>query len=356
MKLFGYTLTEILAFIGALTILFSFIKLLFELIPHFGWLKTSVYKSLATKIKHRNLEKRAIASNIENVVNESVSHLQGELPLGWVSKARIEWVKEEKQEDLDEDQLILRIRPIEDQDRNLINGIYYYFVKAVFPKVRQIIPMQPKKAAILQLSKRTVTKYHPYSIGLFEDHYLEPAIQKDGNIVHYLDNYETMDNYGFFTSVYLREATEVADKVRFTEQRMEIAAELDGIMAHIATFIKGIKKNPDIPDELWVRKAETYSYAFLLVARPVFRRKVNTYVSKANKHISNRIEKLYVIGADKEKSFVRKVVSAITRWTAYDLSEEFELYKDYRGEPGGVCAMFQIPSHLLQRKEKKIED
>lgn len=341
MTIFGYTITEILAFIGALSIVFTFIKHLFDIVPRLGSLRTNLYKSLASTLKHKNLEKRAIASNIENVVNESVSHLQRELPVGWINKARIEWVKEESKDDLDEDELILRIRPIEDQDRNLMNGIYYYFTKAIFPGVKQVIPKEPRKAAVLQFSRRTITKHHPYAISLFEDQYLETAIQKDARIAFYLGHYQSMDQRGFFAGVFIREATALAQKIRFSAERAEIVKELDAIVDQITTFIE---KSPHAPDELWSRKTNTYSYAFLLVAVPIFWRKVDTYVKRAKYHINNGIEKLYVLGADQEKPFVRKVIQAIANQTDYKLSEQFELYRDYRGEPGGSCAVFKLTS------------
>jgi hypothetical protein len=342
MTLFGFTPTEILAFIGALSIIFGFIKLLFDVVPRLGSLRAQAFQALATNIKHKIIEKRAIASNIESVVNDSVSHLQRELPAGWISKARIEWVKEESKEDLEEDELILRIRPLEDQDKNLMNGIYYFFTKAIFPGVRRVIPKMPRQAAVLQLSRRTILKNHPYAIGLFEDKFLESAIQREPGIANYVGKYQAMDHQGVFTSVFLREATELAMKIRFSEERSHIAEELDEILKQITTFIKKIKKTADVPDELWSRKTDTYSYAFLLVARPVFWRRVDAYVNRAQLRVADKIDTLYVLGAEKEKAFVGKVVSAITKNTDYVLTEQFELYRDYRGEPGGICALFRL--------------
>jgi len=340
MTIFGFSITDVLAVIGALSLILGFIKLLFDVIPRLGSLRTFIYKSLANTIKHKSLEKRAIGSNIENVVNDSVTDLQRELPIGWINKARIEWVKEEKKDDLEEGDLILRIRPIDDQDRNLMNGIYYYFSKAIFPIMKQVIPKEHKKAAVLQLSRRTITQHHPYAISLFEDQYLEPAIQEDEQIVYYLDNYQSMDQHGFFTGVFLREAASLANKVRFSEQRAEIASDLNGITDQIVTFIQKYKKAPEVPDELWSRKTDIYSYAFLLVARPFHGGKTGSYVYKAKYHINNGVEKLYILGANKEKPFVHNVISAIANQTEYKLSEQFELYRDYRGEPGGICAVF----------------
>jgi hypothetical protein len=338
----GISFTQILAIVGGASIILGFIKLLLEVVPRFGKLKTNVYKKLSDSFKYKSLEKRAISSDIENVVNDSVSHLQQELPIGWINKAKIEWVKDETKKDLDEDELILRIKPINDQDRNLMNGIYYYFTKVIFPKVKIVIPADYKKAAVLHLSRRTITNYHPYAISKFEENYLEPAIHKDAQIVQYLDNYQNMDQHGYFTSVYLREATDLAKKIQFSAKRMEINNELDGIINQIITFNKKCGKMPELPDNFWTYKSDSCSYAFLLVARPKLTRKVNTYVNRAKIHISNNIMNLYILGANREKSFVDKVIREISYNTEYKKIEQFELFKDYRGEPGGVCALFSL--------------
>ena len=81
----------------------------------------------------------------------------------------------------------------------------------------------------------------------------------------------------------------------------------------------------------------------LLVARPLIGRRTDTYVRKAQEHLKNGIKTIYLLGANKEKSFVRKVIDTIEKRSEYTISEVFELDRDYRGEPGGVCAVYKIP-------------
>lgn len=346
------TLKDLLAAVGAGVLILNFLRLLLELIPKFGSLKDSGYSFISKRLRHKALEKRAIASNIEKVVNESVADLQKELPQGWVSRARIQWVQNETPEDLEDGDLILRIRPLEDQDKNLMNGIFYYFRKAMFPGVREVIPVTPRRAAILQLSRRTITKHHPYATAEFEREFLEPAIQAEEEISYYIDNYDRMDSRGYFTGVYLREITALAERIRYSAQRSGFGQELREITDQISSFIR---EYPRAPDDLWYRKGETSRYAFLLVARPAVLRKVDAYIKRAVEHIENDIEKLYVLGANQEKSFVRSVLRAIPRETTYELIELIEVYKDYRGESGGICAIFEHEPSIATA-EKDIND
>lgn len=332
----------------------TFIKLLRnvirKVIPKLGSLRADVYRAISQGVEHRGLEKRAIASNIEHVVNDSVGFLQEELPIGWINKARIEWVQEESLDDLEDGDLILRIKPPEDQDENLMNGIFYFFTKALFRGVKEVLPRTPRKAAVLQLSRRTITKHHPYAIQDFEQGYLEPAMRVDPDIAFYLRHYNTVDRRGLFTGVYLREITALAEKVRLTAQRSQIGDELKEIVGQISTLIEPYPN--DAADEVWYRKSEISSYALLLVARPAWWHKVDTYVNKAKYRVSDGINRLYVLGADQERSFVTKVVRAIGKETPYTLTESFDLNKDYRGETGGICAVFDLAS-LKKETEKK---
>jgi hypothetical protein len=339
----------VFALIGVATVLLGFVKLLLDVIPKLNALRADVYRATSQKLRHRALEKRAIASNIEAVVNDSVSFLQKELPIGWISRAKIEWVREESRDDMEDGDLILRMRPLENQDENLMNGIFYFFTKALFRGVKEVIPRTPRRAAVLQLSRRTVTKHHPYAMEDFERRYLEPAICVEADVAFYLGHYDTLDQRGFFTGVYLREITALAERVRYTAQRSQIGDELRHILTHVSTFLQA---SPKAADELWHRKSDTSSYGLLLVARPPFsRRREQTYVNRAQSHIRNGVKRLYVLGANQEKSFVRKVVSAIANETSYALVELFDLNKDYRGEAGGICAVFDEAPGRKEIKE-----
>ncbi len=333
----GVPIKDILAVIGGAVIVLTFLKLLFDVIPKLNSFRSDVYRAISRRIKHRALEKRAIASNIEEVVNNSVSFLQKELPVGWISKVKIDWVREDTPEELKEGELILRIKPIDDQDQNLMNGIYYYFTKALFQGIKEVVPQMPRKAAVLQLSRRTITKYHPYALSKFERNYLDTAIEVEEEIVYYLDRYNTLDSRGYFTGVFLRQVVDLAERIRYSVHRSQFSDELKEIIDQISLFIK---EYPNIPDELWFRISEISSYGFLLVAQPVPWRRVDTYVKKALQHSNNNVERLYVLGADQEKSFVRKVFQAIENGTEYSILEKFDLNKDYRGESGGICALF----------------
>ncbi len=171
----------------------------------------------------------------------------------------------------------------------------------------------------------------------FEKDFIEQSIELDPDIAGYIGDYAYIDKYGYFTGTYLREIHRIADNVRYTDMRSRIENEFKGILAHIKDFIDSYPNRA--PRELWHRKGESSSYAFLLVAQP-FHANIRPYLKRAKEHYLNGIERLYVMGVNQERTFVKKVIKKITSETRYNLLELIELHKDYRGESGGIGAIF----------------
>lgn len=347
------TLKDILAFVGAATIILTFLELSFRIIPQFGNLRAKFWGFLARKWRHKKLEKRAIASDIENVVNEVVAELQMELPCGWITKASIDWIdKDIKEEDLKDGEMILRIRPMESQDENLINGIYCFFAKALFPETKEVIPTIVRKSTALHLSRRSITDKKPFLTNKFEKGLLESSVKNDSNIVYFIDKFNEIDNKGFFTGSFLREIHEIASISKFKQLRNQIDSEIKSVLEHIDDFVKNIHKNSS---NGWSRKGPATSYAFLLVAQP-FSWSVNPYVNRVKEHLNQSVERIYIMGTNQERRFVKNTISAISKLPSCHLVEIFELNRDYRGDRNGIGALFVKKDIAKEDADKKIEN
>lgn len=344
---------NIFAFIGVLVVIIGFIEGIIRLTPQLRNLRKDFWKFIAEKWKYKRFEKLAIASDIENAVNEVVFELQSELPVGWITKTAIEWVdKDIKDNDIiKEGEMILRIRPLENQDENLLNGIYFFFLKALFPETKEIIPKNALKAAALQISHRTIKDRRSFLTNKFENGLLEAAIKEDSNIIYFIDTFNEIDKQGFFTGTFFREIHEIATRSKFKELRNRFEEELKGVLEHIKDFSQNLHKNKNLN---WSRKGPATSYAFLLVAKP-FHFGINPYINQAKKHLENNVERIYVMGTNQEKGFVKKVISNISKIPNCHLVEIFDLGRDYRGEKGGIGALF-VKGIFNKEVDKKIED
>lgn len=345
-----------LMIVGAAALVLGFLKVLFEIIPQLGRLKNDAWKYVAGTWKHRRLVKSAIASDIETHINEVVADLQNELPTGWIKKASIKWITESKDSDIEEGEMILRVRPLENQDQNFLSGVYAFFSKALFPRTKEVIPTNARKAAVLKIAHRTITEKKPFLKQSFEDSFLETAVRDDASVATYLGRYEKLDQKGFFTGSFLREIHEIATKARFHELRNRMNQEIDEILTHTEGFITNLERpsgngraRTTIPPGGWYRVGPATSYAFLLVARPDHQG-VRPYINRAQDRLSQNIERLYVMGAKEQEPFARYVISEIAKLANYQLVEIFNVNKDYRGTRGGVSALFVI-SQTAQSEE-----
>ncbi len=345
-----------LMIVGAAAIVLGFLKVLFEIVPQLGRLKNDTWKYVAGTWKHRRLVKSAIASDIETHINEVVADLQNELPAGWIKKASVEWIKELKSSDLEEGEMILRVCPLENQDQNFLTGVYAFFTRALFPKTKEVIPANARKAAVLRIAHRTITEKKPFLKQSFEDSFLETAVRDDASVATYLGRYDKLDQKGFFTGSFLREIHEIATKARFQDLRNRMNQEIDEILTHLEGFITNLERpsgngrtRATIPPGGWYRVGPATSYAFLLVARPDHLG-VTPYLNRARDRSSQNIERLYVMGAKEQEPFARYVISEIAKLPNYQLIEIFNVNRDYRGTQGGVGALFII-SQTTQQEE-----
>lgn len=343
---------NILEIIGAITVIFVFINLLLKIVPEVKSLQRRLLFYFAKKWKHKKLEKLAIASDIENAVNRIVFNLQKELPSGWISEASIEWVEEDvKDKDLEEEEIILRIRPVESQNINFLNGVYFFFRKALFPGTKEVIPINIRRSTALHISRRVIETQKPFLTKKFESHILESTIKEEPNIVYFIDNFSVLDRKGFFTGTFLREIHEIANRARFKELRNQMDDEIKSVLQHIKKFIQNLHK--DLPDVFWSRKGPATSYAFLLVSQP-FVSSISPYLKRVRQHLSQGVERIYIMGTNQERHFVRKVISAVAKIPECKLIEIFELNRDYRGDKEGIGALF-IKQVISKEEEIQIE-
>lgn len=220
------TIKTILAVIGGVVVVLNLFESLFNLFPKFKEIQTKVWTSAAEHFEYKKLQKKAIASNIEGTVNDTVKHLQKELPNGWINKASINWVKSKDIDSIQDGEVILRLKPLSSQDSNFLNGIYYFFSNVLFPNTSEIIPSNIKKATSLQISKRTISNKQPYLTEKFKKELLDEELKKDSSIANYYSKYEEIDRCGYFTGAFVREVDKVAESARYTELRNKIDEEI----------------------------------------------------------------------------------------------------------------------------------
>ena len=323
---------------GAIALVITVLTGLFALVPKLSSLKADFFYWVQNKYRFRKFKKAAIKNDIENVVNNIVFSLQDELPYGWIRRAKIEWVPDITNEKIFTNEVILRIRPIENQDANLVVGVYSFFNNSLFPKVKEVIPSPARKAAVLLITKRAICSKRRFLEERFNEEVLEAAVQDDADITKYYPRYHKIDKKGFFTGAFLREVYEVCTRERFGQLRGQMEEEMHNILSHMEHFIENIPGH-NITSNSWSRIGPATSYGFLLVAHPTADRS-RVYVARAKERLDQGIERLYVFGTSEQLKFARFVISEIAKIDGYKLQEKFSVHKDYRGTSKGIGALF----------------
>jgi len=255
---------------------------------------------------------------------------------------KIDWVESESRNDFFNDgEMVLRIRPLDDQTKNLVRAGHAFLQKAFFPRAKNVIPIEHREASILFTGRKIMTRQGNEVRDVYEDIVLEPAIKKNKRVLPIMQRYEVLDGRGFFMGAFLREVHAVAIGARFdATTRNKMREEVSELLDHMEDFIQHYPKR--IPEMLWSRRGPITNYGFLLVARPenVQMNNTPTFVSKARERLVAGVDRLYVFGAEDSRSFTTRVVDAIERQVpGYQVTERFDLSNDYRSQPGGFGAL-----------------
>jgi hypothetical protein len=309
-------------------------------------IKSKLLIPLANKLKHKKLVKAAIKSDVESGINTVIDDINQEMPKGWVKPLKISWVRKESRETfINEGNIVIKVEPLDKEDRNFVNALYFYSKNCFFPTTKSVIEETQYEATVMQFCRRIVHQSKPSYESAFNDDILEPAILKRKKIPEYMERLEVIDQRGFFTGVFIREVHNIAKLVRFSSKRSSMGSEFSEVLKHLEEFL-GELVSPEvnsISDGKWDRQGSIASYGLILVAHPskAASGAIKGYINRVKERSNKNIEHLYVFGATSESEFVKEVVEEIKKDAfGYKLIEEFSLNKDYRGEKGGRGALF----------------
>lgn len=303
------------------------------------WINLIKWKAERSQFKSN--KQYAIKADIENVINSMTAEISKELPKEWVRQAKIEWVNNSSNILLGDNFIIMRLRPLSNQDSNIINVTHSFFRSLLFPNTKNIIPNSLLEASALKITHRVIEEQKPFLSKKFEQENFEESLKQDKDIVHYFDIFDHLDRRGFFTSFAIPEIDEMASKIRLKEKRLTINEEIGFILKHVTNFSDEIYKiGETLKDEDWFKKGAT-SYAFLLVAKDS-NMDANIYKQKAIKRRDAGIERLYVLGKSNRNHFTRSVINEISKLRGFVLINKFKLSYDYKGMKGGIGALFEM--------------
>ena len=174
--------------VAAVLVVVAILKHLSDTVSYLQVIKAQIWKPLAGKLKYKKLAKMAIKSDVEGRINKVVSNIQSELPKGWVEPISIQWVQEESKESfISDDRVVMKIEPLDKEEKNFAHALYIYLKKAFFPSTQSVLEDTHYEATMLQFCRRVINESKPTAYEVFEKDIMEPAVAKKQKILEYLE-------------------------------------------------------------------------------------------------------------------------------------------------------------------------
>lgn len=158
----------ILEIFGGIVVTVKVFQILINSFKYLQTLRARIWRFLADLFTIHSFRRQAVASRIEEVLNQSAFRFQRHLPKGWIKRASIRWVRISELAMLHEGQIVLRIRPGTNSDQNLMQSLYNYFCNAFFPETKDILPTNIVAAIALAVTRASLEGDRAYLLKEFE--------------------------------------------------------------------------------------------------------------------------------------------------------------------------------------------
>ncbi|MDD3002482.1 MAG: hypothetical protein PHS06_01270 [Candidatus Shapirobacteria bacterium] len=324
-----------------ISVLYFILGKIVEIVGNVSKIKAKLYVPLSQWFKFSILQRAAIKHDIQGKVNNRISVISKELLSNNIKPLEIEWVKSQISESfIQEGKILVRMRPLEDQDDNIINITRPYLESVLIPKAKLFL-QDSQINAIVDFSTKEVLIGNDKLINRFHDVFYLPDCKKYKKIESYFNKITLTNDRGLFYSVFITALEYAAEKSRF--KKVNLSEDYIKILDHLINFVEGLSKFEEATQsgDKWRYGGSTLSYSLLLVAAPVKAARGNTdaYIKRAEEKIKSS-DLLFVAFSNKEKQFGNLVAKQIEDKLNVNLVDELITKHDYRKNMGGVVRVY----------------
>ncbi len=179
----------ILAIFGGLDLASKGAALVLALFPRLLSTQSKLWRLVADTFTVPIFRRKAVATRVEEVLNQTAFHLQQFLPKGWVKRAKVRWVRNSQAAQLYNGNIVLRVRPGANPDHNLMQTLWVYFYGALFPNTKDLLPDELVSGVALAITRTGLEESHPYLLKEFDDVFLQMvAGNKQAVLDHFGDS------------------------------------------------------------------------------------------------------------------------------------------------------------------------
>ena len=278
---------------------FSLILLVF-LFPEKVEIWASYFWRLIRHISER-AEKNYIASDIQGRVNDFSKSLKREIKNYEPIAIKLEWVEknEAKISFIKDNQIIIRLRKSEDQNRNFVLAALAFISQSVLAKAKTYISKTQKESIDLYVAKKLFEKEKPQVMDCFLTDYLH---QMTGNtkISEYFDKFSIIDKVGLFFPLLMQELTFLGNKIFGNKREDIIIKEVEDLVNFLVSYSE--RELGDETNTTFNRQYCRFGIMIIANSSRVKEGNKEPYVGYLKHLIRIGIENIYLVGPLKEEN------------------------------------------------------
>lgn len=299
----------------------------------------------------KTAENEFIKYDIQYRVNSFVDELYKRIPNLTPTSVKLEWIDEKQNAEqfVKADQLILRMHKSSSQNRNVVNATFTFVSYSLLRKAKHYIAKYQREAIDLFVSFKLLENAKFVILDEFVQEYLHAGLEKE-KVVDFYEKFFDIDKAGVYFPVFLSEMTFLGEKV-FGKQRndQQIFEEVKNTVYFLYRF--AMRKY----DEHTITEYNgTYCKFAIRIIGKKFKIDIEgerVYINNLNK-IPDSIETIYLIGHKTNKKFIKAITNKFNSNDKYFIHNEYE-YKSKIKDKDGLS--FDVESYLIVLRNKKLE-
>ena len=312
--------------------------------------KIQIWISLIERILGKissKYQRKGISDEIEGKINSYAKNLNAQfkevLPYG----IKIEWVEDDKEFDresfLKENQVIVKIKPHINRDRNLVIASLEYVSRGLIPEARNYVSRHLMKAIDYKMVHKILLSLKANSA---IEHFFSKIFPQETNdkkeISEYLEKLHEIDDRGLFVPIFLVELIALGKKIppNVESYRKRAISEVKNFLVFVYNQAKA---SPGEQTELCFTSKEIKMGILLVAKFETSLHGADPYLKRFGKNIREGCDRVYVVSSGRNVDFAKKIVSEIE--SKFKCGKIFEQMSDVINRKGeltrGYTCLFQ---------------
>lgn len=267
--------------------------------------KISVLLAPIVKSAEKPAVKLTVESTINNISNNLNKEIEGILPYG----VEIEWVRNTNRESFIKDnKVIIRMEFHNNNTRNIVHATLKYLEEGLLNNVKKSLDKKISISIDFTIAKKTLRESKKYdSLQYLMEDIINPIENDDEYIKEYLKKLNDLNEYGFFTRIFLNELKQFDTKLYGIETvgnlNYDITYFIDKLY-DIANKEKGVDIDTDCI-------TDNFKLSFVYIARAdTLQRGISPYIKYINGQIKEGFDNFYLIARGKYNIGVANLISS----------------------------------------------